>query len=316
MSSIRIDPLTGQSILLSRERAGRAAAFLSDPPLPREDCPFCPGNEDQTPPEISRLERGGLWTIRVVPNRYPMIAASTAARASTPREESQELGISGYHEVLIESPVHDAQFDLLAEEPAADIVQCYLTRYRAHAMDPAVRSITIFKNEGRSAGASIPHLHSQLVAFHRVPDRALHELRFFSSGSCSFCHLEKGPGMIAVTGNFVVTAAEVARAPYQLRIVPRSHATSWVDLQASELRELSAVLQRSLRALFTLLGRVSFNWTFQNAPRLDGDVQLPFHWYCEITPRLTVEAGFELATGIVTNIVDPLDAAAHLRKVF
>ena len=38
---------------------------------PSRPCPFCPGNEEATPPALETYDRDGLWNIRVVPNLYP-----------------------------------------------------------------------------------------------------------------------------------------------------------------------------------------------------------------------------------------------------
>jgi len=318
MSVVRTDPMTGHLILLSRGRAGRTAAFLSEPVLSKNECPFCPGHEDQTPPEISRIERDGSWLLRVVPNRYPMIEAESASDVALTDSIFRKVGLSGQHEVLIESPDHEAEFDQLDDEAAASIVDCYMSRYGAHASNPAVRYIAIFKNDGRFAGASIPHLHSQLVAFNQIPIRALQEVATFLGGAnvCSFCHTKNNPHLISATEHFVVLTAEIARTPYQVRIAPRSHVRTFMNLSDGEIRELGTLMQETLRALFRVLGRVSFNWTFQNAYPAHSNPEAPFHWYCEISPRVTIEAGFELATGIITNIVDPLDAAVALRKAF
>jgi UDPglucose--hexose-1-phosphate uridylyltransferase len=150
---IRRNPITGDPVLFAPDRAQRPRIEQE-----RDHCPFCAGNEALTPPELARI--GEPWRVRVFPNKYPATEK---------------------HEVIVESPRHDAAFDAITSE----VVEMYVVRYRAH--DDAA-SVCIFKNHGAAAGASIAHLHSQVIATSFVPPRVAHEIDAFTRArSCPLC---------------------------------------------------------------------------------------------------------------------------------
>jgi len=129
LMALRKHPISGEPILYAPARAGRPNAFGREA---GDVCPFCPGNESLTPAEISRS--GDPWRVRVFPNKYP------AAEG---------------HEVIVDSNRHDASFESI--DNAAEAVAMYVARYRAHS-DAAY--VSLFKNAGERAGASIEHIHS------------------------------------------------------------------------------------------------------------------------------------------------------------
>lgn len=265
MTEIRRNPLSGDPILFAPERAARPRAFAGA----REDarCPFCAGHESDTPPEIQRV--GDPWRVRVVPNKYPPVPGA---------------------EVIIESPDHDARFENIAH--AEDVVRVYAERQRAHA-DAAY--VAIFKNEGAGGGASIPHLHSQLLPLPFVPPRIERERTAFAT-RCPLC---AGDGeVIRETNAFTWLAPHASSMAYQQWIVPKAHVAQIADTDVSEL----AALLRSASAAMHAISD-SYNWMFVSTP----------HFYVDLFPRLTTIAGFELGTGTLIEIVDPAAAAERMR---
>ncbi len=228
MTSIRRNPLTGNPILFAPERAARPRAFAGS----REDarCPFCPGHESDTPPEILRI--GDPWRVRVVPNKYPPVPGA---------------------EVIIESPEHQARFDDIAH--AEDVVRVYAERQRAHA-DAAC--VAIFKNEGAGGGSSIPHVHSQLVPLPFVPPRIERERAAFAT-RCPLCNVDGH--VIRETSSFTWLTPHASSMAYQQWIVPKAHVAHIADTDVSEL----ANLLRSAAAAMNAIGD-SYNWMFVNTP--------------------------------------------------
>ena len=113
MQQLLVDELTGDRVILAPARALRPDTFrVHADPLPASDaaCPFCLGNEHETPPEVARAGSGAPdtpgWTLRVVPNKYPIVGD----------------GVAGAHEVVVFSPAHDAGFGALSEPQAADVL--------------------------------------------------------------------------------------------------------------------------------------------------------------------------------------------------
>ena len=275
--TVRRNALTGEAILFAPQRATRRGAFITN--ADSEDrCPFCPGHESDTPPELARIIEGDRWTARVFPNRYPAIEGA---------------------EVIVESPDHDAQFESL--ERPGEIVRLYAERYRAHSRAPY---IALFKNEGSEAGSSIPHLHSQLLPLPFVPPRVTRELAGFAHG-CPLCAEDEVA--IAESDFWRWLAPHGSWMAYQQWIVPRRHVSALTDLNEAEIGELGLLLQRSSRATSAIAP--AFNWTFMNFPG-HGNA----HFYVDVLPRMTTIAGLELGTGTFVEIIDPAAAAGRLRS--
>jgi UDPglucose--hexose-1-phosphate uridylyltransferase len=260
-------PITDDPVILAPDREQRPNVFEGAP------CPFCPGAEDQTPPEIAR--DGEPWRIRVFPNRYP------------PTEHA---------EVIVESAAHNDSFEELPPDHAARAVELTFDRYGAIGEN----YVSIFKNHGRLAGASIPHLHSQIVGTPFIPLRAAREGEAFARAPrCPLCDFNEHP-LIAETENYRWIAPRGSRIAYQQWIVPKSH-----QHDLNEPRELASLLQSSVRAMRGISD--SFNWAFITFPH-----QRRGHWYVELFPRIAMIAGYELGTGTFINTVDPSDVAKLL----
>lgn len=268
---VRRHPLTGESILFAPERASRPRAFGEES---ADRCPFCPGNENDTPPTLAQI--GEPWRVRAFANKYPPVPGA---------------------ELIVESPDHEGRFETIAH--GDDIVRMYLDRYRALADGAAY--VAVFKNEGLRAGASIPHVHSQVVPLPFVPPRVQRELAGFGDG-CPLCTPQGHT--IRETESYVWFAPDASSFAYQQWIVPRRHVA---DMAAfPEIEELSLLLRDAARATQTL---GAYNWAFMNFPKGSGG-----HAYVDVTPRLTAVAGLELGTGTFVEIIDPADAARELQR--
>jgi UDPglucose--hexose-1-phosphate uridylyltransferase len=269
---LRIHPLTGERVLFAPERAARRSAFGD---VSEERCPFCPGHESDTPPELTRT--GDPWRVRVFPNKYPPVEGA---------------------EVIVESPRHDALFHEVPDPEA--VVRTYVERIRHHA---GAEYVALFKNEGARSGASIPHLHSQVVPLPFLPPRVERELRGFAS-ACPLC--APVGHVIQETATLAWLAPEASAFAYQQWIVPKRHVSDITRFDDEELRDLATLLRQASRASHA---RGAYNWTFQNFLR-HGEA----HFYVDVTPRLAVIAGLELGTGTFVEIIDPAAAARAMRQ--
>jgi len=264
VNELRRNLITGEPVIFAPDRASR---------FPDGGCPFCPGNEHETPPELAR--RGDPWRVRVFDNKYPF----------APR-----------HEVIVESPRHDATFGEI--DHPAEVVAMYVERYRA--MDGSAH-IALFKNHGPTAGASLEHLHSQIAGLSFVPPRIARELEAFAA-SCPLCApLEH---VIDESKHFVRIAPHGSAFAYEQWIVPRRHAANFSMMSDDEIGDLAMRLRDAARSMERIAA--SYNWLFMNFTRSG-------HWYVQAMPRMTNVAGFELATGTFIDIIDPAAAARRLR---
>jgi UDPglucose--hexose-1-phosphate uridylyltransferase len=284
--TIRHNVITGEPVVFAPERAGRPHAFIDDQ---RDDlCPFCPGNEAQTPPEILRVGMPDRWRVRVFPNKYPAVAG---------------------HEVIVESPDHDATFDAI--DAADAIVRVYIDRYRALSVISGVQYVALFKNHGRTAGASIGHIHSQIAALPFVPPRVANEgTAFAHAPECPLCaaiasHRRDGL-IIRESASFAWLAPTAPSFAYQQWIVPKRHQSEMATFDDGEQRELATLLQAAAAAMRRI--SPSQNWLFLNFPH-----EASAHTYVDLFPRVTNVAGFELETGTYIDVVDPATTTRLMR---
>ncbi len=316
------DAGTGRSVFVAPgrdERPGDAALAAAHGTADATAwCPFCAGNEGRTPADVLRAadETGTAWQARIIPNRYPFVAAAA------PRGPSDAAGrpAHGVHDVVIESPRHDTS--ILAVDPAGwraawELVQ---RRLAALAGREDLAWGTVFKNSGPRAGASLEHVHSQLVAIDFLPPGVRAELEAAGRQADPFADLlaraRAGGRIVAETGGLVALVPEPPRQPCEIWVVsarrePFFHATppAVAEALADLTRELVARLAR-------VLPGVDYNWWLHEAAWRDGvcaAATARWHWHLEILPRATELAGFELATGCHTTAGPAAEAAARLR---
>jgi UDPglucose--hexose-1-phosphate uridylyltransferase len=298
MPFYRRHPITGELIVVAPQRSARPNAFGDS--ADDEPCPFCAGSEHLTPPEIARKGTPAAWSVRVFPNKYPAVDAET-------RDERGVLR-GGAHEVIVESPDHDATIESLSPKQMGEAVDVYIERFQALAASYA--SVSIFKNDGAAAGASLPHVHSQVVALPFVPARAAEEVAGFREAArCPLCALVAEPRyVVRESESFLAVAPAAARMAYEQWIVPRVHAPSFAALGTGARGELASHLQRGVGALRRQIPGAAFNWAFHNFAEDAG------HWYVALFPRVTLLAGFELGSGTAIDIVGPEATVEALRE--
>lgn len=266
-------------MVIAPGRARRPGAFLGaiEDPTPEEleSCPFCAGREDRTPPQVLVLPETGDWTVRVVPNLYPAL-------------EQQEVVVHSPRHVRTFAELEDTELDLVAE--------AWRRRFAA-AADEGFSYVHAMINEGRFAGASLAHSHSQLVWLREPPPAVTREP---ATDGCAVCSLVSERELaVGERGDIIAVCHPAGRVPFELLIAPHSHDAGAEDDFAAALH----LLRESIRRLRAVEGPVPWNaW-----------LHLGAHWHLEVVPRLTVFAGLELGAEIYVNVVEPAGAAAALR---
>ncbi len=332
MSELRQDPTTKAWVIIAPERAKRPQPKLKkrraeELPIWDASCPFCVGNEDQTPDEVFRIPiwgEGSNWEVRVVPNRF---AALTPDGDIGRREDGhffRKMQGVGVHEVIIETRSHNTPTALMSYEQVEKILIAYQERYNDLKKNRQLKFITIFKNHGWASGTSLVHPHSQLVAtpviatyYHRKFDVA-HDY-YVDMTSCLYCDLlaeeiEKGERIIAETKQFVVLHPYASRAPYETWIIPKMHCASFGLFPATHLAELARVLKDTLLCLYRGLDNPAFNLMVDTSTTVDEEDPY-YHWHIRIVPRLTTIAGFEMGSGIYINTALPEETASRMKQV-
>ncbi len=182
MPELRKDPIVGRWVIISTERARRPSDFTHPHEARRGTaCAFCDGRESETPPEVLAFRRNGGppntgdWTVRVVPNKFPALRIEGELAPEGEGIFDRMNGI-GAHEVIVETPDHNADLAQLTPNRIEEVLWAYRERVVDLQKDPRFRYTLIFKNHGADAGASLEHTHSQLIALPIIPLYVVEEL--------------------------------------------------------------------------------------------------------------------------------------------
>jgi UDPglucose--hexose-1-phosphate uridylyltransferase len=324
LPELRIDPLSGEKVIVAAERASRPGGELraqpAEPLDPATD-PFAEGHEDRTPPEVFAVRPGGGppdtpgWRVRVVPNLYPALAPDAPA---PPPEANQDLfaaqAARGAHEVIVNGPQPVTTLLELGAEQLAAAVDVWRARMRVHAEAAYVH---VLVNERREAGASLPHTHAQLYALGFVPGAVARERERFGAyatqtmgqnllGDLVQEEVRRRERLVAIDDEAVLVAPYGSRLPYQLMIAPRRPRARFEDDGPTG----AALLHDALGRLARRLGASPpLNLWVRTAPQGADS----YSWRIDIVPRLVHIAGLELGAGVNLNIAAPEQVAAELR---
>jgi len=338
LNELRKDYLLDRWVVIATERGRRPTDFVRQKGQQAKAgvCPLCPGNEHMTPPAVLVYLRSGggvkkdkdkeenrrkNWLIRVVPNLYPAfsIPKDRISRRQILKNENLCLAM-GHHEILVESPVHDEHPANAGIPQLVHVVNGYVDRLRELSAKSYVRYVSIFRNHGIEAGASLSHAHSQIIATPDVPRIVKEELiaskaYWKKNKRCIFCDVMKkervGPRFILENAEFMAFAPYASINPMEFWIFPRRHQTSLLEMSANEVRMLAETMKMSLSKLKTLVNDPPYNYGFHIA--ISKEATDYYHWHLEVYPRLATWAGFEKSTGTYINTMTPETAAESLR---
>jgi UDPglucose--hexose-1-phosphate uridylyltransferase len=212
-----------------------------------------------TPPQSLVLPEQGDWQVRVVPNLYPAL-------------ERQEV------------VVHSRRHIRSLAELSLDETHLVAEAWQRRAKDEPGNVFALI-NEGREAGASLPHTHSQLAW---LPEPAPRRAR--PRGELSM-----------ESDELTVSCPWASRVPYETVIAPVEPGAD--PFASSLLGPALELLADVIRRLHRLEGPVPLNaWIEQGEE----------DWRLVLFPRLTILAGLELGAGIHVNTLPPEEAAARL----
>jgi UDPglucose--hexose-1-phosphate uridylyltransferase len=337
-NELRRDYLLNRWVVIATER-GKRPTDLAKPRLEANKtavCPLCVGNELMTPPavmiyqkngnEIRRLqdpqqgERVRDWLVRVIPNMYPAFSAPKQPQDTEQIFQSENFGYAiGHHEVVVESANHD-------EDPADAtlpqleyVINAYIDRFKELSTKPYVKYVSVFRNFGLEAGASLSHAHSQIIATPMLPTVVAEEQQaakayYEKKGRCAFCDIimreRKSPRFIFENSGFVVFAPYASSHLMEFWIFPKRHASNIAELTPAEVKTFAEALKTSLSALKAVVNDPAYNYGIHQTLTSDGS----YHWHLEVYPKLATWAGFEKNTGVIINTVTPESAAWSLKN--
>ena len=319
MPELRKDYLLDRYVIIATERAKRPHDFVhkKDKKSPKSKCPFCPENEHMLPKMVEEIkDESGNWIVRSVQNKYAAVSLEGDPKIKTHNKFFTFASAYGYHEVIIETPDHDAEMEDLPQDHVEKVIWMYINRIKALNDQPNIRYVSVFKNRGIVAGASISHSHSQLIAYNNLPTKVEEELKafydyFIQNESCPFCEIiemEKSSDRRCFENDhFVAFTPYASRFPFEIWIFPKKHIPNIIQLNKHEISALAHMLKQVFNKL-DLLKYPPFNLQVHNA-----ETNEAFHFHIEITPRLATWAGFEIATETRINSMSPEEAAKFYR---
>ncbi|HEX7077704.1 MAG TPA: galactose-1-phosphate uridylyltransferase [Candidatus Eisenbacteria bacterium] len=331
MPELRKDPIVGRWVIIATERARRPSDFngtsgLGDEKTP---CPFCPGNERYTPPEVladrapGRPPNGEGWSTRVVPNKFPALQVEGGLDRRGEGIYDRMNGI-GAHEVIIETTRHERELSELSIAEIVRVLRAYRERIVDLKNDLRFRYILVFKNHGEAAGATLEHGHTQLIATPIIPMVVQEELEgslqhYRLKERCVYCdivdqELKDGRRVVTQNAGFLAIEPFAPRFPFETWILPKRHHSAFEETADAELPALAGALRETLGRLRLALNRPHYNFLIHSAPCRDPRLDY-YHWHLEIMPRLTKVAGFEWGTGFYINPTPPEEAALYLRSI-
>jgi UDPglucose--hexose-1-phosphate uridylyltransferase len=329
LPELRKDPITGRWVIIAADRAMRPTDFVREHVVPvgGHFCPFCPGHETKTPPEVLAYRPGGGgpneggWSLRVVPNKFPALRVEGELNRVGDGLYDKMNGI-GAHELLIETPDHMLTMGDLTDKQVEDIFWAFRDRIVDLRKDSRLRYIIIYKNHGAGAGASLEHAHSQLIALPVVPKRAREELdgakRYYDYRErCIYCdiirqEMETASRIVLETGHYIALTPYASRFPFEICIIPKRHSSHFEHIEIPEVQNLGWMQRAVIRKIDKVLERPAYNMMIHSSPIQEGDITY-YHWHIEIIPKLTKVAGFEWGTGFYINPTPPEEAAKFLR---
>ncbi len=338
MSEIRYDRLHDTHVIIAPERLHRPDCNFAEPEVKviDEHCPFCEGHESMTPPEIfanrtpdSFKDETG-WQTRVVPNLYKAVQIEVPHQHHYGLFEHWE-GF-GAHEVIIDTPEHHTLMTQWSEHAVATWLKTLRARVADLRRDHRIAHISLFKNQGKLAGSTQPHAHTQLIGLPIIP-KAEREgyLRSFEHykhhanallASVVEHEEEEGKRLVARTENFTAFCPYASAYPFEVMISSKKALGQIDTLSDRTILELAPLLLSTLKKLKSQLGCFDFNLIVATPPLQEGTVEHDLlarvddacRFYIRIMPRIYQYGGFEVGTGVMINPVAPEIAAKMLRE--
>jgi len=298
MAEIRFDPINRHTVVIAPERSKRPKDDFTKSVENSKRCPFCPGNEDQTPPQnFSNGDNVKNWTIRSFPNKYPAF------------NYSHKDDIYGIQDVMVESDKHDINMGEYSLKHFIELLKVYKWYFQFLKKNEKVKYILVFKNDGLMAGATLEHPHSQVVGLSFVPRNVKESIKrlekyYSKHKQCYYCRLIDVSKALFENKSFISISPKEARFSYESWIFPKNHQMHYEQITDDQLKDLADIFSRQIKNMNSVLDNPAFNIVLNNGLYSEAN-SASYHWNIQIFPRISFQAGFECATGMFINQVQP-----------
>ena len=328
MPELRLNLITREWVMVEKSTAVDPADFLEKNILRKlpdylGTCHFCLGNEKIIPDEVYRIQDESGWKVRVVRNKFSRLSEEGPQVRWSDKLQRSANGV-GVHEIIIETPFHNFTTANLQAAQLKAVIETYKKRLIEIYNDPRVDYVVIFKNSGTRSGTSFEHSLTQMVGIPVMPlqirDRIEAYMRFFDdTGECLMCkmlgeELQNGSRVLVDSEHFVSFVPYAALSPFHVWIFPKRHSGSIADIRNEEMWDFASNLKATMSRLYHGLENPDFNYAIRSG-RPDNANSKFIHWYLSIVPRIGYTSGFEIASGMYINPVQPEASAQYLRDV-
>ncbi len=328
-SELRRDLISGDWVVIATARSKRPYEFVKKEEelfvQPKSTCPFEELGENSLL-TLSSPKKKHDWWVKVVINKYPAFTIDFKHQCAVFYKEGiyeWTAGV-GFHEVMVTRD-HERAIPDMTDEEVELLVRAYQERYMAFKDDPCVQYVSIFHNQGRLAGATIAHPHSQIIATPVIPPDVHRSLKgvldyYEAHRVCVHCLMldfERKEGVRVVYENpyFITLTPYASRSAFEMRIFPKAHSAQFELMRAPDRSAFADALRVSLAKLSKGLHNPDLNFFLHTAPLKDMHQYQHYHWHFEIIPKTATWAGFEIGTGIEISTIAPETAAEFLRGI-
>ncbi len=334
-SIFRKDLVSGEWILVAtaiKKKPNFFARISRRPKVPKSSCPFeDPERSDNVPALLKYAHpswagggrgRPSSWFVQVVPNKFPVLTPHTVCPVPLPEGPYQKMGGVGFQEVVITRD-HEHSLGFMSASEIATVFSAYRERYLALKKERCVKYILIFHNNGPSAGATVPHPHSQILALPIIPPDVGRSLSgskryFVKRQRCVHCDMLKQElrdkkRLVYKNKHFVVLCPYASRVSFEIRLFPLEHNPNFENFTALQRESLAEAVRVIFAKLKNAMNDPDYNFFIHTAPA-KGPRARHYHWHLEILPRGAIWGGVELGTGIEIIKMPPEEAARILRK--
>lgn len=334
MPEFRQNPITKEWAVIATERSRRPGEFKvkdEDPKIVLSKDPLLEGHEQLpvpqgTPQEVFAIRKKDTkpntpgWSVRVVPNPFPIVDGDKAGKVKTSGLYRSQKGI-GFHEVVVTKDPMKSEAEMSVAE-LTGVVEAFQDRYIKQGAKSYIKNIVVFKNHRKGGGSSLPHPHHQIAGSPLIPQDVANELssakRFMSKTKKNiFQEIRKqeqrGTRVVYQNKEFLVFCPFFSALPFETWIMPKKPSPRFETMTDAQKKMFADALQALLGKAWNTLENPPFNWYIRTAP-FDGKSHDSFQWYLRFFPRLNIQAGFEFGTGMMVNTVAPESAAKFLRQ--
>jgi len=322
MPELRKDPVAGTWVVVGSKGSKSSSVGV---------CPFCPGNENLTPPPIRETkDENGNWLVRCFPSLDPVfkVEAQEDKRAEGLYDK---MGNVGAHEIIVENRSHTKTLSSFSEKELTLVIDMYMERIVDLKRDMRFRYIQIFKNHGELAGSYIYHPHSHVLATHIMPQKIESELynakaHYLQKERCLFCDIinqevRQNKRVVTISSNFLTFCPFASRFPFEVWVLPRSHSSRFEELNHNEQlkQEFVSIIHDLMKRVeplsnaYTIVIHTSPNITKVNSHEEEASLGDYFHWHVEVLPRDFRSSKYKMEDQFYVVSITPEEAASALK---